>query len=95
MWRIGAVTDQDLNNKQLEVAAILQHIAIVPLDARVLKLAAQPFPTVINTLDSLHLAAAIVYREKRPTDNLPVVLATHDHQLANAARAMNFTVLGA
>lgn len=95
LWRTSAVSDEDLDKKRSEVESILRHIAIVPLDDRVLKIATQPFPTVIATLDALHLATAIVYRQKQPRDERPMVVATHDRALAKAASAMNFTVLGA
>jgi predicted nucleic acid-binding protein len=95
MWQTGEVTEDDLGNKRSEVDAMLRNIGIVPLDERVLKIAEQPFPTVISTLDALHLAAAMIYREKQLKAEQPIIMATHDGALARAARAMNFAVLGA
>ena len=95
MWQTGEINDDDLVNKHSEVEEILRHIGIIPLDERVLKIAEQPFPTVIGTLDALHLASAMIYREKQPKDEQPIIMATHDDALAKAARSMNFEVLGA
>jgi len=37
----------------------------------------------------------MLYRQEQPRHEPPIVIATHDHQFAAAARAMNFDVLGA
>ena len=51
--------------------------------------------TSLATLDAIHLATAILYRAIQPPDERPLLFATHDSQLARAARAMNFEVIGA
>jgi hypothetical protein len=75
-------------------AAILEHIEafdLIRLDSRVLERAAEPFPTVVGSLDAIHLASAVLARRDVPD----LTLATHDVQLATAARAVGFRVLGA
>ena len=62
------------------------------MTAPVLARAAQPLPTELGTLDAIHLATALLWREHARTD---VVMATHDVALATAARAHGFTVVGA
>jgi hypothetical protein len=46
-------------------------------------------------LDSLHLTTALMIRVSQPRDQSPLVFATHDRELAAAARAVNFEVIGA
>jgi hypothetical protein len=46
---------------------------------------------VLKTFDAIHVATAIVWRERRAPD---LVFATHDRQQARAARALGFEVLG-
>lgn len=58
----------------------------------VLELASMPFPASLKTLDAVHIATALVYREA--TGN-PVRMATHDRALARASRAMGLEVIGA
>jgi len=58
----------------------------------VLRRASQPFPTPLGTLDAVHLATALVWRDSRGED---LALATHDRALALAARASGLTVVGA
>ncbi len=74
-------------------AAVLEQLdgfEIVPLDSLVLERAADPFPTLIGSLDALHLASALVVRPSLPT----LKFATHDRELGTAARAVGFEVLG-
>jgi hypothetical protein len=58
----------------------------------ILARASEPLPIPLGTLDALHLATALVWRERmrqRP------VIATHDVGLAVASRAFGFEVVGA
>jgi hypothetical protein len=74
-------------------AAILEHIDsfdLIRLDQTVLERAAEPFPTVLGSLDAIHLASAVLARRDVPD----LTLATHDAQLATAARAVGFRVHG-
>ena len=57
----------------------------------VLRRAGQPFPTPLGTLDAVHLATALLWRDTRGED---LALATHDRALALAARASGLTVIG-
>jgi hypothetical protein len=54
--------------------------------------ASEPLSSVVGTLDAIHLATAMTWRE---TYERSLVFATHDGMLANAARAAGFEVLGA
>jgi hypothetical protein len=56
----------------------------------VLERAAEPFPTVLGSLDAVHLASALLIRPDIPD----LAFATHDVELGTAARAMDFEVLG-
>jgi predicted nucleic acid-binding protein len=52
--------------------------------------ASEPFPTPIGSLDAIHLASAVLARNAIPE----LALATHDAELATAALALGFRVLG-
>lgn len=94
-WLQGRLDAEEVEAKRHQVATILRRLEPVPLDETALHRAAQPFPTIIATLDAIHLTSAILYRAAQPLDERPLLFATHDTQLARAARAMNFEVLGA
>ena len=57
----------------------------------VLRRASQPFPVPLGTLDALHLATALLWRDTRGED---LAMATHDRALALAARSCGLPVLG-
>lgn len=61
------------------------------LYAAVLRRAGDPFPLPLGTLDALHLATALLVRDRRGGE---VVVATHDAQLAAAARAVGLDTIG-
>jgi hypothetical protein len=94
-WRENLLTDEVYAAKRQETETVLSRLERVALDDTILRVAAQPFPTIVRTLDAIHLASAIAYRAAQPGDERPLLFATHDTQLARAARAMNFEVIGA
>ena len=67
-----------------------ERFTLVPLGRPVLERAAQSFPTLLGTLDAIHLASALVVRDRFED----LSLATHDQELAIAARAVGFEVHG-
>ena len=69
----------------------LEAVDLVEPGREVLERAAQSFPIALGTLDAVHLATALLWRE---LEGEPLVMATHDTALAMAARASAFTVIG-
>jgi len=63
----------------------------VALSRRIMERAAGGFATQLGSLDALHVATALLWRDGRTSD---LVFATHDRQQARAARALGFEVLG-
>ena len=82
--------DQAVLERRQAVKERLDAFEIVPLDAAVLERAAEPFPSAVGSLDAIHLASALLARRRYPD----IVVATHDGELAAAARTMGFPVLG-
>ena len=74
------------------LADVLRRIDFVEVDPLVLDHAAQPLPAPLGALDAIHLASALLYRERH--GDHPILFATHDVALARAARAMHFDVVG-
>ncbi|MBI4614653.1 MAG: type II toxin-antitoxin system VapC family toxin [Planctomycetes bacterium] len=74
-----------------ELARIERSIALIRLSTHVLERAAQPMPTVVKTLDAIHLATALLFRESRRDE---VEFATHDVRQSTAARALGFRCVG-
>ena len=86
-----AWNDQDVAAAREGVFRLLRVMEIVELDRAVLARAAQPIPTALGTLDALHLATALLWRERLGGE---MVMATHDAELGMAARASGLRVIG-
>jgi uncharacterized protein len=85
----GRLDDPVVARVRADVLEIIDAFAIVELDAPIKARAADPFPTLVRTLDALHLASALAVR----TATADLYLATHDRELAVAAEALGFRVL--
>jgi predicted nucleic acid-binding protein len=85
------LSDRAVAQQREAALGLLDAFDIVPLDRVVLERAAEVFPTLIGSLDAIHLATAVLVGAQ--VDDL--CFATHDGELATAARAMGFKVLGA
>lgn len=74
-----------------EVLEAVDAFSLVALDPSVLERASEPFPTLLGSLDAIHLTSALLLRDE--LDGLE--FATHDGALGTAARATGFSVHGA
>jgi predicted nucleic acid-binding protein len=70
---------------------LLSRAQLIEISSAVLDRAAEPFPTPLGTLDAIHLATALALAQEYPA----MQLATHDQELADAARSVGLEVLGA
>jgi predicted nucleic acid-binding protein len=86
----GDLSDQELADLIRDIHVVHQTLAIYPLSERILQRASETFPTILGTLDAIHLATGLALRELAPID----LLLTHDVQLGTAARSVGFSVLG-
>ena len=87
----GALADQGVADARQQLGRIERAIASVALSHPVLQRAALPMATVVKTLDAIHLASALLLRERRGVE---LSFATHDPQQARAARALGFDCIG-
>lgn len=87
----GALGDAELGSRRRAVLQVLEAVELVQIVPRVLRRAADPFPTPLGTLDAIHLATALTWGEVRGT---ALVLATHDAALGIAATACGLEVIG-
>lgn len=83
--------DLQAAERRAAVYDVLARLAIIDLTRPVLERAGQPLPVSLGTLDALHLASALLWREHMAE---PVVLATHDARLGAAARALGLETVG-
>ncbi|MBN1533109.1 MAG: type II toxin-antitoxin system VapC family toxin [Spirochaetes bacterium] len=87
----GRITDETLSEYRLAITDFIDTIAVVEVTPEVMKRASEPFPTVIGSLDAIHLASALLWQEERDEE---ILILTHDMQLAVTARACGIRTIG-
>ena len=87
----GALSPEEAASRRGVVTDWLEAVDLVLLQRPILARASEPFPTALGTLDALHLATALVWRDRMQR---PLVMATHDAALGLAARSFGIDVLG-
>lgn len=87
----GALTSDEAATRLRTLNEWLEAVDLVLLRPTVLSRAAEPMPMPLGTLDALHLATALIWRDRMGPLR---VVATHDVALGAAARAFGFDVLG-
>jgi predicted nucleic acid-binding protein len=88
----SGMSDRDLAVRREAIFALVEEVEVVEPSRIILARASQPLPTPLGTLDAIHLATALLWRESRPESEL--VMATHDAALGLAARACGLRVVG-
>ena len=88
----GALSADEAASRRQHTTEWLEAVDLVLLQQPILARASEPFPTPLGTLDALHLATALVWRDRMRES---LTLATHDKDLALAARSFGIDVLGA
>jgi predicted nucleic acid-binding protein len=87
----GSLTAEEAAARLRTVNEWLEAIDLVLLRPPVLSRASEPMPMPLGTLDAVHLATALIWRDR--LGPLPT-MATHDTALGSAARAFGFDVRG-
>lgn len=85
------LSDPEVARRRGTILQLVASLDLVEIDAAVLDRAAQPMPTVLGTLDAIHLATALLWKEMSRGD---LVMTTHDAALGLAALAHGLPVLG-
>jgi predicted nucleic acid-binding protein len=85
------LAESALAERREAVYRLVATLDVVEPTRPILNRAAQPLPVTLGTLDAIHLATALAWREANDTD---LTLATHDAQLAVAARALGLVTVG-
>ena len=85
------IADEEIAIRREAVFRLLDSIEIIELTRPILSRAAQPFPTALGSLDAIHLASALLWKEGRGEG---LVMATHDVALATASKASGLRVVG-
>ena len=86
------LADSEVASRRATILNLIASLELVEIDAMVLERAAQPMPTELGTLDAIHLATALLWKEMTRVN---LVMATHNGALALGAQAHGLPVVGA
>ncbi len=87
----GGLSVEEAADRRVIVAEWLEAVDLVVLQRPILARASEPFPTALGTLDALHLATILVWRDRTRQQ---LLVATHDRDLGLAARSFGLGVVG-
>ncbi|MEO7164294.1 MAG: type II toxin-antitoxin system VapC family toxin [Bdellovibrionia bacterium] len=87
----GHLNESDFIKASEELYAALESIEFIEIDQRILERVGSSFPLPLGTLDAIHLASALLWRE---TFDISIDFLTHDEELGKVARALGFQVFG-
>jgi hypothetical protein len=79
--------DDDIAMAGTQLRQLERVLTKVRLSAALMERAAAPMPTIVKTLDAIHIATASLLRERLEPN---LLFVTHDQQQAKAARALGF-----
>jgi predicted nucleic acid-binding protein len=85
------LADAEVARRRATILELIASLELVEIDSAVLNRAAQPMPTKLGTLDAIHLATALLWKEMTRVN---LVMATHDAALALGAEAHGIDVVG-
>jgi predicted nucleic acid-binding protein len=87
----AGLSDTEIARRRATILSLIDSLELIEIDPVVLDRAAQPMPTELGTLDAIHLASALLWKDAMGVE--PTV-ATHDAALGLAAQAHGFSVIG-
>jgi predicted nucleic acid-binding protein len=87
----GALSVEEAASRRETATEWLEAVDLVLLQRPILVRASEPFPMPLGTLDALHLSTALVWQDRM---RQALVMATHDRDLALAARSFGLEVRG-
>ena len=88
----ASLSDIEVARRRATILNLINSLELIEVDSTLLDRAAQPMPTELGTLDAIHLASALLWKDAMSLDP---VMATHDGALALAAQAHGLKVVGA
>jgi hypothetical protein len=83
--------DRQYSEAVVQLEELLEQLYLIDFGPAVKQRAAGAFPTIIGTLDAIHLASAILWKAAALGSEFGIL--THDRQLALCARSLGMRLL--
>ena len=87
----GTLSDE-IQTFRATLYELLDTLEVVEISRTILTMASLPMPSPVGTLDAIHVATAVAWRDAHREH---IVMATHDQALGRVSRAMGLGVVGA
>ena len=87
----GQLTGGEAADRRSIVYAQVRRMRRLAVSRAVLRRAGEPYPLPIRSLDAIHLASALIVRDREAPD---LVFATHDRRLGRLAAVVGLPVIG-
>lgn len=81
------LSDAEVAMRYIELENVFEAFDVIDISRDILTRAREPFPTVVRTLDAIHLSSAILVRK---VENKEMYFVTFDQQQLFAAQALGF-----
>ncbi|MEI6386539.1 MAG: PIN domain-containing protein [Spirochaetota bacterium] len=86
----GDLSDSDYEACVYLLDSTLASITLAPMSPAIEKVAMAAFPFAVTTLDAIHLATALVLRDREPDET--ILVFSHDIGMNRCARVLGFGV---
>jgi predicted nucleic acid-binding protein len=91
-YRLQQMIDDDqLADLRARLERVIRNILLIEISDTVKNLAAGPFPTIIGSLDAIHLASALTWKGIEYSDELHML--SFDRQMCLCAQALGFRLV--
>jgi predicted nucleic acid-binding protein len=87
----GDLNEDEYSDRRSAAFSQLRRMRRVVVSGSVLRRAGEPLPAPLKTLDAIHVATALQWRDRQAPD---LVFATHDRQQGQVAKLLGFAVVG-
>jgi predicted nucleic acid-binding protein len=87
----GELDDDQYVERRSSVFMQMRRLRRIMPSRSVLQRAGEPLPSPLKTLDAIHVATALQWRDRKAPD---LVFATHDRRQAMVAGSLGFDVIG-
>jgi hypothetical protein len=87
----GLLDDEQVSEIKQRLKKISDGMYIIEINDAVKSRTGGAFPTIIGTLDAIHLSTALLLKEHEKADDM--VILSHDRQMLVCAKALGFSTL--
>ncbi len=87
----GFLNDDSLGESKKKLKSLIESIGLIEITEKIKKRAKESFPTIIGTLDAIHLSSALLWAQEL---GKPLILLTRDREMKLCSEAMGIDVLG-